>query len=444
MSQSLDVYLESEPKLVGILSGDDFGALSFRYDVDAKMAISISMPLRDEPYGDVAARVFFDNLLQENDQLDGVMQRHAIARNDVAGLLYHLGRDCAGAISCVPKGSAPGKIPGDLTRDYDMLGDDDMIALMQALAARRPLPLGLPDPSPVAGVQSKIALTRLPDGRFGLPKPGSLAPTTHLLKVPRRGEEALVDHEHALMALAARVLKSPVAQTEIFEIGGQRGLLVERFDRVVHGSEVRRLHQEDFCQALGLPSSLKYERSSNDPERSFSAKRVGALIPLLGVPALDRNAFRAMTLLNLALGNTDNHAKNHALLYRDGTPCLAPLYDVVPVLVDARVIHDFAFSLGQASNIDALTLDDMHLFDEAIGMPGRGSRAFERRSRDFAQAIFSAIAAEIDGLQGPRLKILGDMIAHQLAILNEVYNLDLAIPERDAFLIRAGGFDSSS
>ena len=281
-------------------------------------------------------------------------------------------------------------------------------------------------------------------GRFGLPKSESLAPTTHLLKVPRPSEDELVDHEHALMALAGRVLRSPVAQTEIFELGGQRGLLVERFDRIVQGTEVRRLHQEDFCQALGLPSSLKYERNSNDPTRSFSAGRVGALMPLLGVPALDRNAFRAMTLLNLALGNTDNHAKNHALLYRNGTPRLAPLYDVVPVLVDPRVTHDFAFALGRAGNIDALTLGDMHLFDEAIGIPGRGSRVFERRSRDFAQAIFSAIAAEIDSLQGPRLKILGDMIAHQLNLLNNVYALDLAIPQRDAFLMRAGGFDSSS
>lgn len=86
----------------------------------------------------------------------------------------------------------------------------------------------------------------------------------------------------------------------------------------------------------------------------------------------------------------------------------------------------------------------MHLFDEAIGIPGRSSRAFERRSRDFAQAIFGTIAAEIDSLQGPRLKILGDMIAQQLNLLNNVYALDLAIPQRDAFLIRGSGFDSSS
>ena len=444
MSLSLDVYLESEAAPVGTLSGDDFGALGFRYADGAGMPISISMPLRDEAYGDVAARVFFDNLLQENDQLDGVMQRHAIARNDVAGLLYHLGKDCPGAISCVPKGTGPGKIPGDLMRDYDVLDAEDMIELMQALAQRRALPTGLPDPSPVAGVQSKIALTRLPDGRFGLPKTGRLAPTTHLLKMPRRGEEELVDHEHALMALAGRALRTPVAETEILELGDQRGLLVTRFDRVISGTEVRRLHQEDFCQALGLPSSLKYERNSDNPSRRFSAGQVGALMPLLGVPALDRNAFRAMTLLNLVLGNTDNHAKNHALLYNGSTPRLAPLYDVVPVLIDPNVTHDFAFSLGRATTLAMLTLSDMHMFDEAIGIPGRGSRAFERRSREFAQGIFSAVAAEIDGLQGPRLKILGDMIAHQLTALNEIYRFDLAIPQRDAFVIKGGGFDSRS
>jgi len=134
---------------------------------------------------------------------DQVMQRHGIAERDIVGLLFHLGADCPGAISCVPEGGPPVKRPGRLEVDYGAL--DGSPALPGTLSAvTEPLPVGgflaeimaslrdhrcLPpqteDPSPLAGVQGKIALTRLPDGRLGLPMPGSGAPTTHILKVPR-------------------------------------------------------------------------------------------------------------------------------------------------------------------------------------------------------------------------------------------------------------------
>ncbi|MFX5464867.1 HipA N-terminal domain-containing protein, partial [Acinetobacter baumannii] len=62
----------------------------------AACPLSLSLPLTDEPYGDVKTRPFFDNLLQERDgALGDIMAREGLQRNDVAGLLYHLGGDCA-------------------------------------------------------------------------------------------------------------------------------------------------------------------------------------------------------------------------------------------------------------------------------------------------------------------------------------------------------------
>lgn len=116
MKREIDVYMEGQDGLVGRLMSDDLGVLAFRYASESACALSISMPLREEPYSDLPTRCFFDNLLPENLQMQDIMDFHKIERSDIAGLLHHFGRDCAGAISCVPKGEAPGKAPGGLTR----------------------------------------------------------------------------------------------------------------------------------------------------------------------------------------------------------------------------------------------------------------------------------------------------------------------------------------
>ena len=72
------------------------------------------------------------------------------------------------------------------------------------------------------------------------------------------------------MRLMAGAQAHPVAETEILGEGDLQGLLVSRFDRVVDGASVQRLHQEDFAQALGLGPHLKYQRNGT-PSRCFSA-----------------------------------------------------------------------------------------------------------------------------------------------------------------------------
>lgn len=444
----IDVFMEGEERPVGRLTGDDAGALAFAYAPSAGRALSLALPLPAEGgrehYGDVEARTFFDNLLPENASLDEVMARHGVGRDDIAGLLYHLGRDCPGAISCVPAGEGPGKRPGDLATDYDILRPEDLAAVMVSLRDRGRLPAGIADPSPLAGVQRKLALVRFDDGRFGLPRPGLGVPTTHILKVPRRGEERLVDHEAALMAIARHVTDGGAARAETVEIeatgdGPVRGLLVERFDRSIAAREVRRLHQEDFAQALGLPRRLKYQRDGV-AGRMFDAAGIGALLARTAVPAASRLAFLRATLLNLALGNTDNHAKNHALLYRGSLPDLAPLYDIVPVLIDPAVTHDFSFRFGGAERMADVVEDDLFRFAGEIGFRAAGSKAGGAAIRREAATVLSAVAGEVDGLGGPGLKLLGDMIADQVAALAKAFDIRVDLPERDAFRLSGGGF----
>jgi len=212
----LDVRLDSFADPVGVLVRDAKGALAFAYTPEhaanpAALALSLSLPLSEEPYEDAPTRAFFDNLLQERDGvLRHVMAREGLSRDDVAGLLAHIGRDCPGAVSVLPQGAPPSKIPGDLERDYEPLSEAQMEAIVQALHERAPLPESVGDPSPLSGVQSKIALTLLPDGRFGEPRRGSGAPTTHIIKAPdqRHREDA---------ALEAAALRSGNVFDELLE-----------------------------------------------------------------------------------------------------------------------------------------------------------------------------------------------------------------------------------
>ncbi|MDH7809435.1 MULTISPECIES: HipA N-terminal domain-containing protein [unclassified Rhizobium] len=120
---ALDVRLDSAQEPVGVLVRDQRGGLAFAYDEayvsqPGAISLSLSLPLTREPFEEAVARPFFDNLLQERDgALYDIMAREGIARDDIAGLLFHLGKDCAGALSVLPAGSPPTKVPGDYEKD---------------------------------------------------------------------------------------------------------------------------------------------------------------------------------------------------------------------------------------------------------------------------------------------------------------------------------------
>ena len=444
----LDVYLEAGREPIGKLSSEPDGDMSFRYVTDAiPHAISASLPIREEPFGDVAVRGFFSNLLFENEMRDQVMQRHGIAERDIVGLLVHLGADCPGAISCVPEGAPPGKRPGRLDIDYDVLDgtpvvpeaapandfditplpvEDMMIRLMASLRDNRRLPADINDPSPLAGIHGKVALAVMPNGRLGFPKPGSGAPTTHVLKVPRAGTMASVACEHLATRLMARVQGHPVAQTRILGEGSLQGLLITRFDRKVMEGQVHRVHQEDFCQALGFGPTLKYERYGVGA-RAFTAAAIGRLLRATRVPALARQAFFEITLTNLVLGNSDNHAKNHALLYTAARPELAPAYDIDPVLLDAGVTHEMAFRIGRARMAADVGRDDLSAFMAALG-----ARGFVKAQENRVASIAQAMVQEAADLPRPVGKGLCDAIRQQAYHLSANLELDLDVPEIDA------------
>lgn len=439
----LDVYLEAVSEPIGRLSSGPDGDISFTYVADAMPhPVTMSLPVRAEPFGDVVTRGFFSNLLFENEMRDQVMQRHGVAERDIVGLLFHLGRDCPGSISCVPEGEAPGKRPGDLAHDYHAFPgspavpvnldevsdplpvDGELARVMRSLRDHRRLPPESDDPSPLAGVQGKVALARLPDGRLGFPRSGSGAPTTHILKVPRAAQLNSVRREHLATRLMAEAQGHPAAKTCVLGEGDLQGLLVERFDRRIENGLVSRIHQEDFCQALGLGETLKYERYGVPP-RAFTADAIGGLLSATRLPGKARQAFFEITIVNILLGNSDNHGKNHALLYRSAKPDLAPAYDIDPVLLD-DVRHDMAFRVGTSTMGDDVTGDDLDAFLRSLGARGF-SRAQARRCAE----IIERLLAGVDGLPRPAGKGLCDVVRQQAFHLSQNLDLGLEVPEFD-------------
>jgi serine/threonine-protein kinase HipA len=377
---ALDVWLEAFDRPVGQLATDDDGSLRFAY-APSYLArgdahpISLSLPLVEVPFKDQAARAFFQNLLPENNQLDQLLVRERLERGDIVGILFHLGADLSGALSCVPAGSPRIKVPGVLERDYVAIDEIQIVDIVKRLGNNEPLPSALRDPSPVSGYQRKIALTLLPNGSYAVPRPGTGAPTTHILKVPETVFPREAFYEAICGSLATHA-GLDVAPSNSLWIDQYEVILTRRFDRVVADGAVYRLHQEDFAQAIGLPPRLKYERDGRVGRR-YDIPAIAAVLRQTESPALAIDAFLRATIFNLAIGNTDNHAKNHALLYdRGATPRLAPLYDLVPITLSEIHTHSLSFAIGKAAHPDEVRTEDLAWLLDRFDLSGPATRRF--------------------------------------------------------------------
>lgn len=134
------------------------------------------------------------------------------------------------------------------------------------------------------------------------------------------------------------------ANTVIAKTGNKDYLLIERYDRTIDDEgSVQRLAQEDICQALGIPSEMKYESEGGPTLKDcFALLRVASKVPVL-----DLNALLDAVIFNFVIGNHDAHAKNFSLLRQpDGLTRLAPLYDLASTVYYPELTKNMAMKLG--------------------------------------------------------------------------------------------------
>ncbi|HKF84080.1 MAG TPA: HipA domain-containing protein [Solirubrobacterales bacterium] len=311
------------------------------------VVLSHSLPVREEPFDPAATRAYFEGLLPESGRREELARELQVSVHDSYALLARVGRDCAGAVVILPEQE---RLESEAA-GVNWLSEDRLIELVNELPRR---PLGVTRASgklrlSLAGVQRKLALVRNESGGFG--EPVGDAPSTHLIK-PEFGDEypGLAVNEMFCMTVAGRI-GLDAAKTALATIGDRTCLISSRFDRAEQDGITVRLHQEDLCQALGVPTNLKYEANSGPGFRHFH--RVLGEIGRGG----DMNAMVRSAVLNFVLGNSDAHGKNFAILFtRDGRR-LAPLYDIVSTAV-YDLDREMAMAIGGNFDPDSIQLAD--------------------------------------------------------------------------------------
>lgn len=319
--KQLSVRLHGHP--VGTLRQDETGRMSFAYLPEASAPVSLGMPVREEPYDHARCVAYFGGLLPESDEARrAIARRFGVSPNNDFSLLKVIGYDCAGAVSL----HAPDEPVADREAEplvARQLDEGELAAHIRELP-RKPLFLGVDGLRlSLAGAQEKAAVCLDGDGKIALPQDGS--PTTHILKPAIDRLEDTVQNEYFCMRLARR-LGIDTPEVTIRRAEDVPFLLVARYDREqLPGGRLRRVHQEDFCQALGVASALKYQADGGPGFREcFDLLRQASR------PVPDRNRLAELVVFNYLIGNRDAHGKNFSLLHpRPGTVQMAPAYDLL-------------------------------------------------------------------------------------------------------------------
>ncbi|MFZ5620744.1 MAG: type II toxin-antitoxin system HipA family toxin [Pseudomonadota bacterium] len=353
-----------EQRLVGQLWRNTIGAIGFRYDpawIDSGgFAVSRSLPLAAGEFAPEAgvAHRFFANLLPEGAVRDHIVRDLKLPNTDF-DLLRAIGGECAGALSILPVDRQPSG-----QRQYRPLTEKDLADL----AARRgQIYANFPaDERPrlsLAGAQDKCPVL-VRDDQYFLPQ--LEAPSSHILKFELADYRHLPAYETFTTQLAAAI-GLPVVDIALRTVGRTRYAQTARYDRIWDDSgEVQRLHQEDFCQALGYGHEKKYQEYGGP---TF-AQCYRLVLDASSEPAIDAQHLLRWQIFNVLAGNSEGHAKNLSLLHLTddaGRPQirLAPFYDLVCTRAIERIDYHLAFDVGGERNPSVITSDNWEALAKA-------------------------------------------------------------------------------
>lgn len=394
---------------IGEVTQREAGSYRFEYNPEWQtnphhIPLSRSMPLQQRRHGVRPITNFMWGLLPDNEIiLDEWAKRYQVSARNPFALLTAVGEDCPGAVQLVPpdlKLRKPVEVIPLTTKELDermrRLKNDPGAGRLAGDSGQFSLP----------GAQAKTAFYRMKNG-WGVPK--GRTPTTHIFKPETGGITDIASNEHFCLELARR-LNLPAALSRVEKIGGVTVIVVERYDRLRRGDDVIRVHQEDMCQALGVPPSKKYQAQGGP-----TIKHIMALLADSANPAVDRDRFMRAQALNFVIAGTDAHARNYSVVYAPGSAFrLAPLYDV---------ISDLPYAHGRSSSL-------------AMGIDGH------RELKTIAPRHWEALAADVgfepDKALGHVRDIIGRAPDEARSLLAELRKEGLANKTLDHLVARLG------
>ncbi len=326
-----------------------------------RIPLSLALPAVQRVHRTPVVHHFFDALLPDDLAVRRRWGRDwGVDGSDILALLRVVGADLPGAIQVTPNTESParhGKI--------SWLSNAELAELLRGLRAdptawAPDAPLGA---FSLAGAQRKTALVH-DDGRWGRAR--GEVPTTHIFKTGVSGFEAQAEVEHLSLRLAHH-LGFTAAESTLLLVEDQVAIVVERFDREQTGSEVRRLHQEDGCQALGTDPRKRYHAEGGPRAADWGR----LLWRNARTPESDVLTFGSALVLQWLIGGTDAHARNYSIQHLDGGSQLAPLYDlasVVPYISPDRS-PKLAMAIGGETQVDRIGATQLNAESKACSLP---------------------------------------------------------------------------
>ncbi|MPT48381.1 MAG: type II toxin-antitoxin system HipA family toxin [Sphingobium sp.] len=341
-----------------------------------RFPVSLTMPTGDTPYGQDILLPWLMNLLPEGEPLRAITRALGASSEDIIGLLMETGSDLAGALTIGAAG-----LTG--SPDYRVIPDESALERIITDLPARPFLVGDDGVSmSLAGAQDKLPVA-LKGDRLTVPVNG--APSTHIMKPDNQRLPDSVQNEALCMVLARRI-GLPVAAVTTGRAGKRSYLLVTRYDRSVGMESIKRLHQEDFCQALGRLPAAKYEFNRTG-RRGPSLADMFALVRQ-HMTARDITRLLDAVIFNIAVGNVDSHAKNYSILLGQGGPELAPLYDLMSGLAWDGITQNHA---------------------QAIGGQRRGAHVYGRHWQRMAEACGLAVRGTIRRVEDVTKRMLKEL-----------------------------------
>lgn len=359
MKSKLVVHIDKE--IVGHLWLDERKRFCFQYEKNwlatSKIPLSLSLPLRDDPYLDDESHSFFANLLPEQKIREVIARNLGISTQNDFGLLEKIGGDCAGAVSVFPEGVTSSGSNNSYRKICVSELKEIVLSLPQRplLAGEKGIRLSL------AGAQKKLPVY-LENNEFHIP---CGAPSNYIIKPPIEGLDGTVENEAFCMALAKKI-GLDVPKSFIYDLDGLLVFMVERYDRTVIPGGIARVHQEDFCQALNVLPDFKYEAEGGPTLRQcFTLIREKSIMA-----GKDFMSLLDWVIFNYLIGNSDAHGKNISLIFTPEGPRLAPFYDLLSTRIYAHygLAEGLAMKIGGENNPDEILRQQWDALAEDLGI----------------------------------------------------------------------------
>ena len=349
--------------LVGYLLENDSYELEFSYtpqwlSKQDAYTLAPNLPLTAEALTGDGVNAFFENLLPEGEVLNFISKAAHISQGNIFGLLERFGGDTAGAFSILPVDMKPTGEPHYLPVTPE--------SIRTWFEQSRGIPLDISGEQArmsLSGAQDKM--TVFIDDKSAISIPLGAAPSSHIIK-PSIQHRQDIPHtainEAIVMLLAERIGMKVAKVRYAHEL---KAVVIARYDRTIAlDGRLHRLHQNDLCQVLGIPSGKIYEAEGGPSLKTCFE----AVLGRSSQPAVDKKRLIEWVIFNVLVGNMDGHAKNLSLMTQGNRSQLAPFYDLVCTAVYTNLSQKLAFKIGGENRPKWLMARHWQRFAEDIGV----------------------------------------------------------------------------